>query len=153
MAVESVADRITIYADNWSEEDPLPDAEEVERLAMWMQSIVAEGAPLAAVQSLNTGSTAELITRSAAISAGSAVLSEEAAALSPAIFAAPAPQQTAFVADLAYELTLFVRLLHATTSPTSPKKWPEFKQSRTLVFFISTRHADFMAHIVNDATI
>ncbi|WP_319781868.1 DEAD/DEAH box helicase family protein [Oceanisphaera sp. IT1-181] len=33
------------------------------------------------------------------------------------------------------------------------KKWQEFKQSRTLAFCISTRHADFMASIFNEAGI
>lgn len=33
------------------------------------------------------------------------------------------------------------------------KKWQEFKQSRTLAFCISTRHADFMARIFNEAGI
>ena len=110
MAAEQLTDRITIYADNWSQDDPLPDAEEVERLALWMQSIMAEGAPL-----LETVGNAELITSSTEPSAISTE-SAEVAALPTTISAAPAPQQAAFVADITYKLTLLARLLHTTTS-------------------------------------
>ncbi|WP_161492524.1 FUSC family protein [Oceanisphaera profunda] len=90
MAAERLADRVTIYADNWSTDDPLPQAGEVEALAQQMQSLMAGNVPLTAVLRPET------------------VWQET-------VPDTEKPSQDDFLAEITSELMLLARLLHATT--------------------------------------